>query len=118
MAIYPTKVMRLMSLYCKSLRRVGGGIHFTASMCVLFRENWAISSSGYARFGLWGRLKVPGLQVFDRGFRFQQDGDAVANGVNALALIALQGVVATQHERLPADGAGENLEQFGANHDG
>ena len=56
-------------------------------------------------------------ELLNRGFRFQQDRDAIANGINALALIALQAVFAAQHERLAADGASKDFQQLWADHD-
>ena len=56
-------------------------------------------------------------ELLDRGFRFQQDRDAIANGINALTLVALQAVFATQHKRLAADGARKDFQQVWADHD-
>ena len=55
-------------------------------------------------------------ELLDGGFVLQQDGDVVADGIHALALVALQGVFAAHDERLPANRTGENLQQFGGDH--
>ncbi len=57
------------------------------------------------------------LKLLDSGFRFQQDRDTIANGINALALIALEAVFPSRHQRLAADRACNHFEQFRANHD-
>ena len=63
-------------------------------------------------------LVAPTLEskLFDSRFRLQQDGNAVANGIHSLALVALQGVFTAHHERLAANGAGEDFQQVRANH--
>ena len=53
---------------------------------------------------------------FDCRFRFQQDRDSVADGIYPLTLVAFQALLAAQHQRLPANRAGENLKQVGGNH--
>lgn len=57
-------------------------------------------------------------QLLDGGFRLQQNGNAITDRVNPLALIALQRVFSAQHQRLAADGAGKNFQQVGRNHKG
>ena len=58
-------------------------------------------------------------QLLDRSsFRLQQNGNAVADRINPLALVALQGIFTTHHQRLAADGAGKNFQQVGGNHKG
>ena len=54
--------------------------------------------------------------MLNRRFRLQQNRNAVADGVDALALVAFQAVLAAQDERLTANRAGENFEQVGRNH--
>lgn len=41
----------------------------------------------------------------------QQDGNTVADGIHALALIALEALFTTQHQWLAADRAGKDLQQ-------
>ena len=101
------------------------------SRWVLFRENWAISTNGNRIQPITlsepGWSPLPGgyasswqqksSKLLDRSFRFHQDRDAIANGINALAFIALQAVFATRHERLATNWAGKNFQQFWADHD-
>jgi hypothetical protein len=56
-------------------------------------------------------------ELFDRGFRLQQDWNAVANGIDPFALVALKSVFPTHDEGLAAYGAGEYLQQLWADHD-
>jgi hypothetical protein len=84
---------------------------FGAGGCVLFREGWGISNGGTGLF--W----ACGSELFDGGFGFQQNWDTVANGIDALALVTLQAVFATQHQRFAANGTGEDFQQVWADHD-
>ena len=49
-------------------------------------------------------------------FLLQQDRNAVADGIDALALIALECVFAMNDQRFAADRTGKDLEQVGRNH--
>lgn len=55
-------------------------------------------------------------ELFDGRFRLQQNWNAVADGIDALALVTLQAVLAAKNERLSANRTGKDLEQVGRNH--
>lgn len=59
---------------------------------------------------------VVASELLDGRFRFQQDGNAVADGVHALALVALHAVFAAQHQWLAAHRTGKDFQQVGRNH--
>lgn len=55
-------------------------------------------------------------QLLDRCFRNQQNRNPVANGVHALAFVALQAVLPTKHQGFAANGTCEDLEQIRTDH--
>ena len=55
---------------------------------------------------------------FDCGLVLEQNGNAVPNRVDPLALIALQAFVAAEYQRLAAHGTDQDFEQVGRNHKG
>jgi hypothetical protein len=55
-------------------------------------------------------------ELLDGRFRLQQDRNAIANGIYALALVALQAVFTAKDQGLSANRAGKNLEELGRNH--
>ena len=99
-----------------------GGFYFGKLGDFYQRELPGVTSTGLGRQNthsyLCGNRCHPQVsELLDRGFRFQQDRDAIANGINALTLVALQAVFATQHKRLAADGARKDFQQLWADHD-
>src|SRR5215472_5880719 len=103
-----------------ALRRLGGGSYFGKNV----------------RFPPMGRLKFrllpdsewtnrPDAQnwpsprtsdLLDCSFRLQQNRNAIANGINPLALVALKTVLAAQNERLATDGTRHHFQQLWADH--
>jgi len=55
-------------------------------------------------------------ELLDRGFVLKKDWDVIADWVDTLALVALQRILAAQHERLSANGAGEDFQQVRRDH--
>lgn len=76
----------------------------------------------YTRFGRcfgdydshpWSRSESEPL---DSGFRFQHDGNPIANGIHTLALVALEAIFTAHYQWLSAYRTGEDFQQFGADH--
>ena len=70
---------------------------------------------------LWRKAKSEkpraNSELLDGGLMLQQDRDVIANGIDALALIALQTVFAAHHQRLAANRTGKNFQQVGRDHE-
>jgi hypothetical protein len=101
---------------------------FEALPWVLFREKWAVSTNGKVQLSSTrlGQERLSGSggigckprtsELLDRRFRFHQDRNAIANGINALALVALKTVLAAQNQRLATDWARNDFQQLRAYH--
>lgn len=70
-----------------------------------------------------GRFSDPWLkeegaisELLDGGFGLQQDGNAITDGIDTFAFIALQTLFSPQNERLATNRAGEDFEQVRRNH--
>jgi hypothetical protein len=67
----------------------------------------------FQTFGIPRSVPKPdGSELFDRGFRLQQDRNSIANRVHSFALVALQGLFATQYQGLAAHRTGKYFQQF------
>jgi len=71
------------------------------------------AASAFSDSRPWSRSES---EFLDGGFRFQHDGNPIANGIYTLALVALEAIFTAHYQWLSAYRTGEDFQQFGVDH--